>query len=242
MFIPAAVLVVFLPIAVWHLRGQRDYVSDPEYSLKAPNWLSELPHPVGLLAVIAVLGAFGWLVLEFWLRGWRHWWFVTLGALCLMGIYTAEVGRDATAGRGRPDPGDPGWPNTFGSEFFLAAPVVYGALLIIAAGAIYKIDPAYIAALKAKTKIKSDFLLSGLSLVPGFLALLAVITWKFFSEPSIHTYLVEIFDSLIFAVVIMVVFSPFLLVKTVFLVTGMISAWFVLFRSADLVLRRKAYW
>lgn len=124
----------------------------------------------------------------------------------------------------------------------MAAPVVYGALLIIAAGAIYKIDPAYIAALKAKTKIKSDFLLSGLSLAPGFLALLAVITWKFFSEPSIHTFLVEIFDSLIFAVVIMVVFSPFLLVKTVFLVTGMISAWFVLFRSADLVLRRKAYW
>ena len=235
-------LVVALPIAVWHLRGQRDYGSDPEYSLKAPNWLSELPHPVGLLAVIAVLGTFGWLVLEYWLRGWRHWWFVTLGALCLMGIYTAEVGRDATAGRGRPDPGDPGWPNAFGSEFLLAAPIVYGALLIIAARAIYKIDPAYIAALKAKTRIKSDFLFCGLSLVPGLLALLAVTTWKFFSEPSIHAYLVEIVGSLIFAVVIMVVFSPFLLVKTVFLVAGMIAAWFVLIRSADLVLRRRAYW
>ena len=241
-FVPAAVLVVVLPTAVWHLRGHRDYVSNPVYSLKAPSWLSELPHPIGLLAVIAVLGAFGWLVLEYWLRGWRHWWFVVLGALCLMGVYTAVVGRDATAGRGRPDPGDPGWPNAFGSGFFLAAPIIYGALLIIAARSIYKIDPAYIAAFKARTRINSDFLLCCLSLVPGLLALLAVITWKFFSEPSIHTYLVEIFDSIIFAVFFMVILSPFLLVKTVFLVAGMIAAWFVLFRSADWVLRREAYW
>ena len=241
-FIPAAVLVVVLPIAVWHLLGQRDYVSDPVYSLRAPNWLSELPHPVGLLAVIAVLAAIGWLVVEYWLRGWHQWWFVALGAFCLMGIYTAVVGRDATAGRGRPDPGDRGWPDAFGSDFLLAAPIIYGALLIIAARAIYMIDPVYIAAFKAKTRIKSDFLLCCLSLVPGLLALLAVITWKLISEPEIHTYLLEIFDSMIFAVFFMVVFSPFLLVKTVLLVAGMIAAWFVLFRSADLVRKREVYW
>ncbi|MXZ77294.1 MAG: hypothetical protein F4Z06_03310 [Acidimicrobiia bacterium] len=241
-FIPAAVLVVVLPIAVWHLLGQRDYVSDPVYSLKAPSWLSELPHPVGLLAVTTVLAAIGWLVVEYWLRGWHQWWFVALGAFCLMGIYTAVGGREGTAGLGRPDPGDPGWPNVYGWAFVLAAPVVYGALLMTAGEAIHKINPAYIAAFKARTRIKSNFLLGGLLLVPGLLVLLVAIAWRFFSEPSIDTFLVEIVGSIIFTGFFMILLSPFYLVKAVLLIAGMITAWFVLFGSADAVLRRKSYW
>ena len=241
-FIPAAVLVVVLPIGVWHLVGQRNYVSDPVYSLRAPNWLSELPHPVGLIAVTTVLAGIGWLVVEYWLRGWRNWWFIALGALCLMGICTAVGGREATAGLGRPDPGDPDWPKAFGSELLLATPVVYGALLTTAARALYKINPAYIAAFKAKTRIKSDFLLCGLSLVPGCLVVLAIVAWRFFSEPSIGTFFEEIVNSLIAAGVLLIVLSPFYLVLAGLLIAGVVTAWFVLFHTADWIRKRMVYW
>lgn len=222
--------------------GHREFVPNPEHSLKAPNWLSHLPHPIGLVAIAAVLAALGWLVVEFWLRGWHHWWFVTLGAFCFMGIYTAVGGRAGTAGLGRPDPGDPYFPNVLGWAFLLAAPAVYGALLIAAGIAIHKINPAYIAAFKSRMRVSSDVLMCFLTLLPGCLVIGTVLTWKAATTPSIGPFLDKVAVSLLDILVLSFILVPAFLFLAGVLIAVMIAAWWILFGSADLVLRRKSYW
>ena len=49
---------------------------------RAPGWLNELAHPIGLVASLVVLAALLWLAAEYWLEPWRKWWFFVLGPLC----------------------------------------------------------------------------------------------------------------------------------------------------------------
>ena len=69
--IPAVGLVVLLPVAVWHLFGDQTDYSDSvplHFIWRAPGWLNELPHPVGLVASLMVLAALIWLAVEYWLE------------------------------------------------------------------------------------------------------------------------------------------------------------------------------
>lgn len=244
-FIPAAVLVVVLPIAVWHLMGYQTVDKElpyQYYSLKAPNWLSDLPHPIGTIAVITVLAALGWLVLEYWLRGWRNWWFVALGAFCLMGAYTASGGRYGTSGIGRVSPDETDWPNIVGWAFLLGAPAVYGALIIVAGIALLKIDPASLDAVRLPKRLKSRPLLVSLSFVPGWLVICVVILWKATTTPSLNVLSEGIPALVAFVIIYALIISPFMLFFTACAAACLFAVWLALFPSADLVRRRKRYW
>ena len=244
-FIPATVLVVVLPIAVWHMIGYQTVEAELPYqyhSLKAPNWLSDLPHPIGTIAAITVLAALGWLVVEYWLHAWRNWWFVVLEALCLMGAYTALGGRLGTAGIGRVSPDEPDWPNIGGWIFLLGAPAVYGALFLVAGIALLKIDPARLDAIRLPKRLKSKPLLFCLSFVPGWLVICVVVLWKATTTPSLDVLSEGIPELVAFIIIYALVVSPFMLFFAACAAAFLFAVWFVLFCSADLVLRRKAYW
>ena len=95
--IPATVLAVVLPVGVWHLFGDQTDYSDDDLRLyfiwRAPGWLNELAHPIGLVASLVVLAALLWLAVEYWLEPWRKWWFFVLGPLYIMGIYAGLGGK-----------------------------------------------------------------------------------------------------------------------------------------------------
>lgn len=244
-FIPAAVLVVFLPIAVWHLMGYQtveEYLPYQYHSLKAPNWLNDLPHPLGTIAAFTVLASLGWLVVEYWLRGWRNWWFVVLGALCLMGAYTASGGRYGTAGIGRVSPDETDWPNILGWIFLLGAPAVYGALFLVAGIALLKIDPARLDAIRLPKSLKSRPLLVSLSFVPGWLVISVVVVWKATTAPSLDVLSEGIPELVAFIIIYALVLSPFMLFFIACAAACLFAIWLALFPSADLVLRRKRYW
>ena len=245
-FIPATVLVVVLPIVIWHLRGPWEnpeaYLLEYRHTPTAPNWLNELAHPIGPIAVIVMLAALGWLMAEYWLRSWRNWWFVVLGALCLMGIYAAMGGRAGTTVYAVPDPGDPYWPNIEGWGFLLGAPIVYGALLVASGVAIHKINPSSIIALQSAIRVKSRFWLYVYSLIPGLLVFVAVFSWKLLTADSIRVFLEDSVFAVTVVVFLAVILSPILAIAAALLLSGMIVIWFVLFRSADFVLRRRVYW
>ena len=241
----AAVLVLVLPIAAWHKIGYQTVDEGLPYryhSLKAPNWLNELPYPIGLVAVIVVLGALGWLIAEYWVLSWRKWWFVVLGALCLMGAFTAWGGRYGTAGIGQVNQEGPDWPNIVGWAFLLSAPAVFGALFIVAGIALLKIFPPRANAFQQPKRLKSKLLLVALSLVPGCLVICAVILWKVFTAPSLQILSEGILALVAFLVIYAAIISPFMLLFMACVAACLIFLWLLLFRSADLVLRRKSYW
>ena len=234
-----------LPIAVWHLMGYQTVDKELPYqyhSLKAPNWLNYLPHPFGAIAVITLLAALGWLVAEYWLRGWRNWWFVVLGALCLMGAYTALGGRYGTSGIGRVSPDETDWPNIVGWAFLLGSPAVYGTLFIVAGIALLKINPARLDAVRLPKRLKSKPLLVFLSFVPGWLVICVVVSWKATTTPSLDVLSEGVPELVAFIIIYALVISPFMLFFTAFAAACLIAVWLALFRSADWVLRRKAYW
>jgi len=58
--IPAVLLVVVLPVAVWHLFGDQADHSDSSqthFIWRAPGWLNELAHPIGLVAARTAFAA-----------------------------------------------------------------------------------------------------------------------------------------------------------------------------------------
>lgn len=131
LIVPGALLVGALLAATWHLYGHQTVAPDPDYLYRAPQSLVELHHPIGLISVVAVFAALGWLLLEYWLRAWRGEWFVILGLLCALGIGTGIGGRIATAG---------GYGFNFGGAFFVfGSPGIYVATAVAIGVVAYRI-------------------------------------------------------------------------------------------------------
>jgi hypothetical protein len=238
-------LVVVLPIAVWDKIGYLSVDEELPYqhhSLKAPNWLNELPYPIGLVAISVVLGALGWLAAEYWVRGWRKWWFVVLGALCLIGAYTAWGGRFGTSGRGHVYADHIPWGNIGGWIFLICAPAVFGALFTIAGIALQKVIPAQADAMRLPDRLRSKPLLVSLSLLPGCLVICVAILWAVFKKPWLEVLSEGVPALIAFVVFYAIVLSPFMLLFLALVAVCLIPAWWILFGSADLVLRRKSHW
>ena len=129
--LPGGLLVASLPVAAWHLYGHQTVDPPGNYLYRAPDSLVELDHPIGLIAVVAVLVALGWLALEYWLRDWRVAWFAILGLLSGLGISTGIGGRVITAGV---------YGFNFGGAFFVfGLPVIYAATAIAIGVIAYRI-------------------------------------------------------------------------------------------------------
>ena len=90
--------------------------------------------------------------------------------------------------------------------------------------------------------MKSRFWLYAYSLIPGCLVVIVVIAWKLLTTHSIGTFLEDSINAAFVVAFFAVISSPFLAIGTALLLSGMIVIWFVLFRSADLMLRREVYW
>ena len=151
---PATLLVVVLPVAIWHLFGdQTDYSESSRlhFIWRAPTWLNELPYPVGLVSLLAVLAALVWLAWEYWRQSWRKWWFVVLGSLCMMGIYAGLGGRHATAGITEDD-----FINLYGWLSLLSAPGVFVLFFTILGVAVYKISPESTSIFLSKIHLKPN--------------------------------------------------------------------------------------
>ena len=120
--LPGGVLVGSLVVASWHIYGPTSAGPEPDYLYRAPDSLVELDHPIGLLSVVAVFGALGWLVFEYWLRNWRGAWLAILGLLGGLAVCTGIGGRVITAGV---------YGFNFGGAFFiLGLPVIYMATAV----------------------------------------------------------------------------------------------------------------
>ena len=243
--IPATVLVVLLPVAVWHLFGdQTDYSdSEPLYFIwRAPGWLNELAHPIGLVASLVVLGALIWLAVEYWLEYWRKWWFFVLGPLCMLGIYAGLAGRYATAGITEDDE-----VNVYGWLSLLSVPgvvAVFSTMLVLAAS---KVRPETTTRYLAKVGLKPSrrtaiaaMLLGGLISAGLSLGIAAA---KTVASPSNSLSLNESINmSLMFLPLLLFVGVMGLLVYLALMSGGLVLAWLALFRSADRILKRRNYW
>ncbi len=244
--VPATVLVVLLPVAVWHLFGDQTDYSDDELQLffiwRAPGWLNELAHPIGLVASLVVLAALLWLAAEYWLEPWRKWWFFVLGPLCVLGIYAGLGGRYATAGITEDDE-----VNVYGWLSLLSVPgvvAVFSTMLVVAAS---KVRPETTTRYLAKVGLKptrrtaiAAMLLGGLISAGLSLGIAAA---KTVAAPSNSLSLNESINmSLMFLPVLLFVGVMGLLVYLALMSGGLVLAWLALFRSADRILKRRNYW
>lgn len=244
-YIPAAVLVVVLPVAVWHLFGdQTDYSeSDQLYFIwRAPGWLNDLPHPIGLVSLLTVLAALIWLAVEYWLEHWRKWWFMVLGPLFMMGIYAGLGGRYATKGITEED-----FINVYGWLSLLSVPGVLALCLTVLCMAAYKVRPEQTSAFLSKIGLKPTRRMTILAILLGGLTSaglsIGIAIAKTVASPSRSLTLNETIDlSLLYLPLLFFVGVMGLLVYLALLSLGLTLAWLLLFRSADWVLKRRVYW
>ena len=244
--IPATVLVVLLPVGIWHLFGDQTDYSDDSLQLyfiwRAPGWLNELAHPIGLVSLLVVLAALIWLAMEYWLEPWRKWWFFVLGPLCIMGIYAGLAGRYATKGITEDD-----YINVYGWLSLLSVPgvvAVFFTMLVVAAS---KVRPESTTRYLSKVGLKPTrrtaivaMLLGGLTSAGLSLGIAAA---KTVASPSNSLSLNESINlSLLFLPLLFFVGVMGLLVYLALLSGGLVLAWLALFRSADWALKRRSYW
>lgn len=243
--IPAVGLVVLLPVAVWHLFGdQTDYSdSDQLYFIwRAPGWLNELAHPIGLVASLAVLGALIWLAVEYWLEYWRKWWFFVLGPLCMLGIYAGLAGRYATKGIAEDGP-----INVYGWLGLLSIPGVLAVFFTMLCVAASKVRPEATTRYMAKVGLKPTrrtaivtVLLSGVISASLSLGIAAAKTVASSSQSLSVNESINL--SLFFLPPLLFVGVIGLFVYLTLMAAGLMLAWLLLFRSAEAVLKKRNYW
>jgi hypothetical protein len=238
-------LVVLLPLAIWHLFGdQTDYSDDLQlyFIWRAPGWLNELAHPIGLVASLAALAAAIWLAMEYWLEPWRKWWFFVLGPLSLMGIYAGLAGRYSTKGITEDD-----YINVYGWLSLLSVPgvvAVFFTMLVVAAS---KVRPESTTRYLAKVGLKPTRRTAiGAMLIGGATSAglsLGIAAAKTVASPSNSLSLNESINlSLMFLPPLLFVGVMGLFVYLALLSGGLVLAWLAMFRSADQILKRRNYW
>ena len=244
--IPATVLVVVLPVAIWHLFGDQTNYSDDSAQLyfiwRAPSWLNELPHPIGLISLLTVLAALLWLAWEYWRQSWRKRWFVVGGSLCMMGIYAGLGGRYATAGITEDD-----FINVYGWLSLLSAPGVFVLFLTMLGVSVYRMSPESTSIWLSKVHLKPTRRL-GISaiLLGGLISLgisLGVTIERVVRIPDFRFRLNEAIDAaVLFLPLLLVIGILGLLVYLTLLAAGVAAVWLLLFRSTDWILKRRNYW
>ena len=244
--IPAGVLVVVLPVAIWHLFGDQTDYSDDSLQLyfiwRAPGWLNELAHPIGLVASVTALAAAIWLAVEYWLEPWRKWWFFVLGPLCIMGIYAGLAGRYATKGITEED-----FINVYGWLSLLSVPGVVAVFFTMLCVAASKVRPDATTRYLSRVGLKPTrraaivaMLLGGLTSAGLSLGIAAA---KTVASPSNSLSLNESINlSLFFLPLLFFVGVMGLLVYLALLSGGLVLVWLLFFRSADWALKRRNYW
>ena len=238
-------LVVLLPVAVWHLFGDQTDYSDSEqlyFIWRAPGWLNELAHPIGLVASLAVLGALIWLAVEYWLEYWRKWWFWVLGPLCVMGIYAGLAGRYATKGITEED-----FINVYGWLSLLSIPGVFALFFTMLCVAASKVRPESTTRCLAKLGLKPTRRTAIVAfLLGGFISAglsLGIAAAKTVASPSKSLTLSESIDlSLLFLPLLFFVGVIGLFVYLALMAMGLLLVWLLLFRSAEAVLKKRNYW
>ena len=243
--IPAALLVVVLPVAVWHLFGDQTDYSDSEqlyFIWRAPGWLNELAHPIGLVASLVVLGALIWLAVEYWLEYWRKWWFFVLGPLCMLGIYAGVAGRYATKGITERDE-----VNVYGWLGLLSIPGVLALIFTMLCVAASKVRPEattrYLAKVGLKPTRRTAFVAVLLGGVISAGLSLGIAAAKTVASPSRSFSVNESINfSLIFLPLILFVGVIGLFVYLALMAMGLMLTWLLLFRSAEAVLKKRNYW
>ena len=236
-FIPAALLVVVLPVATWEFHGERildkSWMGERRRAVRPPDWLTELPEFVGIALTIAVLAVIGWLVLEYWLQSWEQWWFTMLGTLCAMGILAALIGREATASAPVNDNGFR-WLIAFA---YLCAFVPLSVLLVTSFYKVkFKFAVLCIHTLSQFGKRFGNILAAIAGGLVG-LGIVSIVLEKIHPGLLITEYLGALTLGLLFVgafttIVGLIVLTPFAI--------AFCGVWLIMFRSADLVLRRKA--
>jgi hypothetical protein len=238
--IAASALVVSLPITVWDLLGERvvdkNWLVEHRQAVKPPDWLAVLPDFVGLALTVALFAALGWLILEYWLQSWGKWWFIALGSLCIMGVLAALAGREAT--EAVPVNDYPGFRWIYVLAFLYAC--VLSSILLVSS--LYKGDVQFVVLpfhkLKHFVKRHKNALLAiaGVLVALGIanVVVATIIPGNPITEAIAVLFLAPLVMGAMGAVFGSIVLIPFVIAS--------FAIWFVLFRSADLVLRRKVYW
>ncbi|WP_419924361.1 hypothetical protein [Candidatus Poriferisocius sp.] len=244
--IPAALLVVTLPVAVWHLFGDQTDYSDESLRLyfiwRAPGWLNELAHPIGLVSSLMVVAALIWLAVEYWLEHWRKWWFMALGSLCMLGLYAGLGGRYSTKGITEED-----YVNVNGWLSLLSVPGVLALLFTMLCVAASKVRPESTARYLSKVGLKPTRRTAmGALLLGGLISAglsLGIAAAKTVASPSQSLSLNESINLSVFFL------PPLLFVGVVGLLTylaimalGLTATWLLLFRTADWIRKRTVYW
>ncbi len=243
--IPAVGLVVLLPVAVWHLFGDQTDYSDSEqlyFIWRAPGWLNELAHPIGLVTSLVVLGALIWLAVEYWLEYWRKWWFFVLGPLCMLGIYAGLAGRYATKGITGED-----LINVYGWLGLLSIPGVLALIFTMLCAATSKVRPEATTRYLARAGLKPTRRTANVTVVLGGLISaglsLGIAAAKTVASPSKSLTLSESIDlTLFFLPLLLFVGIVGLFVYLALMAMGLVLTWLLLFRSADVVLKKRSYW
>lgn len=238
-------LVVLLPVAVWHLFGDQTDYSDsvPLYFIwRAPGWLNELAHPIGLISSLMVLAALMWLAVEYWLEYWRKWWFLVLGPLCMLGIYAGLAGRYATKGITEED-----LINVYGWLSLLSIPGVFALFFTMLCVGASKVEPESTSRYLAKVGLKPTRRTARVAvLLGGFISAglsLGIAAAKTVGSPSRSLTLNETIDlSLFFLPLLFFVGILGLLVYLSLMTMGLVLVWLLLFRSAEGVLKKRNYW
>lgn len=231
-------LVLVLPVAIWHLRGdQTRYPDAPylHYILKMPAWLIELPNPIGLISVVTVLAALSWLVAEYWLCSWRRWWSVVLGMLCVLGMGAALGGREATLGTTGV--------NFVGGVFIMCSPGAFIASLILLGLVCCKIVESPVVPRSWTIHLDRKKVAAYLwKTVAGLVAItaLGVIIYSGLVEQEISTVQSALVGLSI--VPIFAIYSIIVILLYSFLLLPILAGWFLLFHSADLVQKRRTRW
>ena len=239
-FIPAAMLVVVLPVYVWDLQGQRvideSWMGERRQAVKPPDWLVELPDFVGLPLAIGLMAALGWLILEYWLQSWGRWWFIILGTLCVTGILAALTGREVTATEPIHDFPGFGWLTVFA---YLCA---YVPLSILLGTSLYRSDFKFVVRSFLKLKrIVKRFKYTILA-IAGILVVFGITGVVVEAIDSGNT-IAEIFALLLLAPLVMgAIGAVFALIVLLPFAIALVVIWFVPFRTADWVRKRRVYW
>ena len=225
--LPSGLLIGALPVATWHLYGDQTLESGDSPIYTVPDSWVELEHPIGLVSVLAVFAALGWLALEYWLRNWRGAWFVILGLLSGLGISTGFGGRVITAGVYGANIG--------GVFFILGIPVIYAATIVAVGFVTYKIAdspagpcPRVFTAEPGKRIVVTATILA-CCVVP--FAAASIFDRSFGSWEDIGTLITALAFS---AVVIGIVLFACLAVC--------VAIWLLLFMPADIVRKRELRW
>ena len=252
--IPVVLLVLAVPVSYWHLYG--DQTEHPEssrlhYIWRAPAWLNDLPHPIGLIVSLSVLAAIGWIVLEYWLQSWRRWWFVVLGAICVMGIDAGHIGRHVTAGNSDSDidiingwveitnPG--GWAN------LSTIPLLCGMYFTVLGISFHKLNPGLFSkclsyvGLQPKGRLALSTFAIGVLMSAGLSISLIMIAAA--RSPSSRFSFNEAIDMLVVHIPVLLFLGTFILfLNNAIATVGLMVTWLLLFHSADWILKRRKFW